>query len=190
MTRSQPPSVRLHAFMPRSRANGPGLRVVLWTQGCTLACPGCFNPETHPVEGGTQYQPASLAADIAALPDIEGVTISGGEPLQQVVALTALSEELRAKTSLSIVLFTGFEPAEIQRIPGTAALLALCDVLIAGRYRREQAIAIDLRGSANKQIIFLSDRYTQSDFADLPPAEFWISPDGSLVLSGISPLKP
>ena len=181
--------LHLHAFIPRSRANGPGLRAVLWVQGCTLGCPGCFNPETH-AGGGNAYDPATLAAEIAALPDIEGLTISGGEPLQQITALEPLLAALRTRTTLSIILFTGFEPDEIQRLPGAEAVLTHCDVLIAGRYRREQHLAADLRGSSNKQLLFLTDRYTPADFNDLPPTEIWINPDGSLTFSGISPLKP
>jgi len=41
----------LHALIPASRANGPGLRAVVFFQGCTLRCPGCWNPETHPFRG-------------------------------------------------------------------------------------------------------------------------------------------
>ena len=44
--------LRLHAFLPRSRANGPGVRAVIWVQGCSLGCPGCFNPQTHAFSGG------------------------------------------------------------------------------------------------------------------------------------------
>ena len=40
-------SAAIHAIEPRSRANGPGARFVVWLQGCTLGCPGCFNPATH-----------------------------------------------------------------------------------------------------------------------------------------------
>jgi anaerobic ribonucleoside-triphosphate reductase activating protein len=176
--------------MPRSRANGPGLRAALWLQGCTLACPGCFNPETHPAAGGTLHSAAALAAEIAALPDIEGLTVLGGEPLQQIPALTAFLSALRTRSSLSIILFTGFEPVEIQRLPGAPELLALCDVLIAGRFRQEQVVAVDLRGSANKQVIFLTSRYKSADFTGLVPAEIWINPDGSVALSGITPFRP
>jgi anaerobic ribonucleoside-triphosphate reductase activating protein len=132
---------------------------------------------------------AALAHQIVGLKDIEGLTISGGEPLQQARALAILAAEVRARSRLSIILFTGFEPSEIQRMPVAQELLGHCDVLIAGRFHQEQAIATDLRGSSNKQIIFLTDRYTPHDFTGLFPAEIWISPDGSLSMSGISPVK-
>jgi anaerobic ribonucleoside-triphosphate reductase activating protein len=57
------PGLRLHGFVARSRANGPGIRAVVWTQGCTLGCPGCFNPGSHPSEGpGGEVATDELAA--------------------------------------------------------------------------------------------------------------------------------
>ena len=75
-------TLRLHGFEPCSAANGPGRRAVLWVQGCTLACPGCFNPRTHD-RSGDQVGVDELFSRIDQLGDrIEGVTVSGGEPLQ------------------------------------------------------------------------------------------------------------
>lgn len=181
--------MRIHALLEHSRANGPGVRAVVWTQGCTLGCPGCFNPETHPKAGGEWASAVELSERIRAIPCIEGVTISGGEPLQQLAPLTQLLRRLRQSTSLSSVVFTGFEPDEIYRLPGHEALLAQIDVLIAGRYRQEQRFAAGLRGSANKQLLFFSNRYSPQDFEQLPEAEIIIDTDGQVTLSGINPLN-
>ena len=63
---------RIHAFEPRSRANGPGARFVVWFQGCTLGCPGCFNPTTHDPAAGRSVAIDELAAELArARPGIE-----------------------------------------------------------------------------------------------------------------------
>ena len=71
---------QLHAFEPASRANGPGLRAVVWFQGCTLGCPGCFNPATHASHGGATADTVSLANEILLAGEpIEGVSISGGD---------------------------------------------------------------------------------------------------------------
>ena len=87
----------LHAMMAASRANGPGLRAVVWFQGCTLDCENCFNLSTHRFEG--QHILASEVAQAvfqANAPEpIEGVTFSGGEPMQQAADLLELIEELR-----------------------------------------------------------------------------------------------
>lgn len=57
---------RLHAIEPHSRANGPGLRTVVWFQGCTLRCPGCFNPETHDPGDGCEADTETVAEEILA----------------------------------------------------------------------------------------------------------------------------
>ncbi len=69
---------RVHAVEPRSRANGPGERFVVWLQGCTLGCAGCFNPLTHDAAGGSAIAIDELVARMAATRGIEGLTLSGG----------------------------------------------------------------------------------------------------------------
>jgi anaerobic ribonucleoside-triphosphate reductase activating protein len=133
---------------------------------------------------------ADLAAWLVGLgTTIEGVTISGGEPLQQRPALLALLQRLRQETALSVLLFSGYAWAEIQRLPEAAALLASLDVLIAGRYQADRRLARDLRGSANKTVHLLTDRYRLDDLRQVPPAEVIITPDGQVVMSGIDPLR-
>ncbi len=181
--------LRMHAFWPRSLANGPGLRAVVWVQGCTLQCPGCYNPQTHSPHGGRGVTVAELLAEILALPDIEGVTISGGEPLQQLRPLRRLLQGVRSASKLSVILFTGYTWAEIQAMPEHTALLACVDVLISGRYDARQRLARDLRGSANKEVRFLTRRYTPADLSAVPEAEVLITPEGDVLLSGIAPLR-
>src|SRR5262245_10990749 len=100
-------TLRLHAFIPFSRANGPGTRAVIWSQGCTLNCPGCFNPETHSFKGGEEVSVDDLFRRLASIGErIEGITISGGEPLQQLHPLLAFLRRVRGETNLSVLLFT------------------------------------------------------------------------------------
>src|SRR5512146_1753784 len=107
--------LRLHHFLPASRANGPGLRAVIWVQGCTLNCPGCFNPQTHSTREGTLVDVNEVFQQILALgTSIEGVTLSGGEPLQQVQPVLALLKRVRKETSLSTLVFSGYTWQEIE----------------------------------------------------------------------------
>lgn len=182
-------TLRVHHFLPASRANGPGLRAVLWTQGCSLACPGCFNPETHPRQAGSDVPVADLLATIRSLSaEVEGLTISGGEPLQQAPALTSLLREVRAQMPLSVILFTGYTLAEIESRPALRGVLEYVDVVLAGRYDATQHVGRGLLGSANKTLCCLTPRYRPEDFADVPEAEVVVGPDGSIVLTGIAPL--
>ncbi len=181
--------LRLHAFEPFSRANGPGLRAVAWFQGCTLRCPGCFNPATHDPEGGLAYDTKKLAADILALGNkIAGVSISGGEPLQQPQALLDLLQNLAASRSgLSTLLFSGYTLPEIDAMPLGAEILPHVDLLIAGRFVASRPCGQRLLGSANQQVHFLSSRHTASDLIPVPARELIIHQDGSLTSSGIRP---
>jgi anaerobic ribonucleoside-triphosphate reductase activating protein len=182
--------LRLHQLLPSSRADGPEVRVVLWVQGCSLGCPGCFNPETHPFAGGERVSVDALFQRLTALTrSIEGITISGGEPLQQRRALLALLQQVRRKTPLSVLLFTGYIWEEVERMPDAEFLLARVDVLISGRYDASQRLGRDLRGSANKTVHFLTNRYTLADLQSVPLAEVIITPEGEVVMSGIDPLR-
>ncbi len=192
--RHEPVALRLHQFLPYTRANGPGLRAAVWVQGCTLGCPGCFNPETHASAAGELVPVMRLCERIAVLAgSIEGITISGGEPLQQLPAVTALLRGIRRSTSLSALLFTGFTWEEVQRMgrrSPTAGpeVLDYLDVLIAGRYDGSQRTATGLLGSVNKSVHYLTRRYGPADLEAVPEAEVILLPDGQVALSGIDPV--
>ena len=182
--------LRLHSFLPLSRATGPGLRAAVWVQGCSLGCPGCFNRETHPNSGGELIAVADLAAEIGALrPGLEGITISGGEPLQQRPAVFELIRRLKKDTALSVILFTGFTWEEVSRVSDTGPeFLQGVDVLIAGRYDRSQRVARGMRGSANQTLHCLTDRYSLADLSAVPEAEIVIDRGGNVIFSGIETL--
>ncbi|MDD5369008.1 MAG: 4Fe-4S single cluster domain-containing protein [Anaerolineaceae bacterium] len=181
--------LRLHAYLPVSQVNGPGKRFTIWVQGCTLGCPGCFNPKTHPYHSGEAVSVDQLFELIEAhIPIIQGVTISGGEPLQQRRPLETLLALLQENTSLGVILFTGYTWSEVQRMPRIDRLLNNLDVLIAGRYLVNQRLAHGLLGSANKSLHFFSPRHTPADFDSVPSAEVILTPDGQVLLTGIDPL--
>jgi len=179
-------AIRVHAVEPRSRANGPGARFVVWFQGCTLGCAGCFNPTTHDATGGRELTVAELAAQIPS--DVEGISLSGGEPLQQPIAAAALLEAARAR-GLSTLAFSGYAIDEIRALSGGDAVLANLDVLLDGRYVAGERLATGLRGSANQRIQLLTARYSLADVEATPVAEIRIARDGELVLTGVDPLK-
>jgi anaerobic ribonucleoside-triphosphate reductase activating protein len=179
--------LRVHAWVPHSRANGPGVRAVLWVQGCTLACAGCFNPATH-ARGGRPVATDALAERILALGDsIEGVTLSGGEPLQQRPAVADLLRRLRAATTLSTLVFTGYRWSEVTRMAEFPALRRDLDVLIAGRYEQDRPRGRGLLGSGNQTVHLLSDRYRRADLDGVPAAEVLVGPDGAVTVTGVDP---
>ncbi|HIG31175.1 MAG TPA: radical SAM protein [Verrucomicrobiales bacterium] len=189
--------LRLLGFEDRSYSNGPGRRAVVWTQGCTLNCPGCFNPDSHSPDAGFKVSVRSLVERIvSAEGEIDGITISGGEPLQQWTAIEVLVRRIRRETGLSIILFTGYTWQEISRriaiLPSGSnrcSWLDCVDVLISGRFIEQQRVARGLAGSRNKQFHFLTDRHQKKDFENVPEAEVVIGPEGDLLLTGIDPLR-
>lgn len=182
--------ISLHAILPSSRANGPGVRMVIWFQGCTMGCPACFNPLSHPRARTWVVSIADMLKKIVnATSEVEGVTISGGEPLQQVTALEALLRGIREKTDLSILLFSGYTRVEIERMPLGPSILGMVDVLIAGRYVRSLQCGRGLRGSSNQEVCFLTPRYGPDDISRIPAAEVRIGANGVVEVSGIRPLQ-
>jgi anaerobic ribonucleoside-triphosphate reductase activating protein len=157
-------------------------------QGCTLGCAGCFNPKTHDARGGRDISVDDLARQLAATSDIEGVSLSGGEPLQQPAAAAAVLDAARA-LGLSTLAFSGYSIDEIRALPAGPDVLAKLDVLIDGRYMSTERLATGLRGSGNQRIHLLTDRYRLADVEATPVAEIRIGPAGDVVLTGVDPLK-
>ena len=184
-------TLRIHEIIPVSRANGPGNRMVVWVQGCTLGCPGCFNPDTHDPAAGKEVRVSvllDLLARLAITGKIDGLSVSGGEPLEQVAALIPLCAGARA-LDLTVLVWTGFTPDQAAAIPGFDVLMEHVDILIAGPYIAAQRIADGLRGSANKVVLCgRHARLSPDDLADVPPTEVIIDPAGGTVaVTGIRP---
>lgn len=174
---------QVHATLSRSAANGPGTRFVVWTQGCSLGCEGCFNPETHDA-GGTARSAEDVAAEALRTPDAEGVTVSGGEPLEQPAPLREFCALIRP-SGLGIVVLSGFSRAEIEENPDRLAAVQDADMVIAGRYNPRLHLGTGLRGSSNKEYWAITSRYSADDFAAVPESEIVISADGTFSVTGM-----
>jgi len=187
-TDGSPESLNLHGILAHSRANGPGVRTVIWFQGCTLGCPGCFNPNTHSFAPALRVSVEALIHHLAQLPaDIEGITLSGGEPLQQPFRLLELLKGVRSLTRLSVLLFSGYSLEEIYNHPTGPDVLRLIDVLIDGRYVQNERLARGLRGSSNQTVHLLTTRYRLCDIEQVPLAEVVVAANGLVSISGVRP---
>lgn len=155
--------------VPATEAEGPGLRFAVWFQGCPLRCPGCCNPEFLPFRGGTAVQVGDLVAQLRAqvdlTPDLEGVSLLGGEPFAHAAAGVALASEAR-RLGRSVMIYSGYTLEQLQdrRDADTDRLLALTDLLVDGPYVREQPEAARRWvGSTNQRLHFLTGRYDPAD---------------------------
>lgn len=124
--------------------------------------------------------------------EIEGVTVSGGEPFQQLAALAGLVAGLRrivrGGRTPSVIVFSGYALAELRQMSGAAPILGDIDVLIDGRYVAGERLATELRGSRNQVPHLLTARYTAAELAATPELEFSIATDGSVSVTGVAPL--
>ncbi len=159
---------------------------MIWFQGCRRRCPGCFNPLAGEGEGGEEISPADLFRRVGRWRDkIEGLTLSGGEPLDQLPGLLPFLRRVRRETSLSVLLFTGYTREEVELLPGGREVLGLVDVMVAGPYVHSRHLGRSLLGSSNQTLEFLTDRYGPGDLEAVPEAEVVIDRSGAVVVTGI-----
>lgn len=149
---------------PETSALGPGRRFVLWVQGCPFSCKGCVSPDWIPIKPAGAVPVEDLSRRITSAEGLEGVTISGGEPMLQAAGLARLLTVVRkARPHCSAIAFTGFTLERLRAMaaynPGIASLLGQLDVLIDGLYVKELDDGRGLRGSSNQRVHFLTERY-------------------------------
>lgn len=169
---------------PSSQIYGPGKRLVVWLQGCTLACKGCWNTAMWPHKKNQLIDRQNLLETILDADDIEGITLLGGEPLQQVDNVIWLLEQM-SKTSLTIMLYTGYEMSEIMSDCKRSEAVKRVDILISGRYIESQRNTNLLwRGSGNQQITHISDRYQKVELSDCNQVEINIDHLGAVTMLG------
>jgi anaerobic ribonucleoside-triphosphate reductase activating protein len=174
--------LNLHRIVDVTAAEGPGVRCAVWTQGCSVRCPGCFNPQTWTTRGGTLLPWQELVSRVLAIDGIEGVTLLGGEPFDQPAPLGLFAEAVRAE-GLSVMTFTGHV---LEELP-PSKLLDSTDLLVDGPYLADRPEpSRPWVGSVNQRFHFLTDRYDESIFTTPNRLELTIAPDGAIELNGFA----
>lgn len=173
---------------------GAGRRLGMWVQGCALACPGCASVDTWNKDLGSRHQPAELAAGLAEqikLANLDGLTITGGEPLDQAEQLAELLSELRAQleswpraAAFDVLLFSGYTLSVATKRAGH--LWTLIDAAVCGPYRKQLSSDIPLVSSSNQEMVLLTEvgrsKYPLNDVGH----RIQIASDGhSLMLVGL-----
>ena len=155
--------LNVSSTMSRSRANGPGVRAVVWVQGCTIGCAGCYSAPTHPHSANSLVEPSEVVEWILSIPDIEGITISGGEPFEQAAALVdIISQMKRVRPELTVFIFSGHEYQTLLQSEEKSVreLIQHSDMLSTGPYiakLRNQGLL--WRGSSNQELHYITQRY-------------------------------
>lgn len=172
------PRLRISRTHYPVQALGPGERLGVWVQGCTLACKGCMSRDTWADDGGAEVPVEDLAGlwRSAVARGADGLTVSGGEPLQQpegLAAFLAVADEVRrgANRELDFLVYTGYDEAELDE--ARSAAIRHADVVVFGRFDVTRPTRLVWRGSANQRMTPRTDlgRRRYAGFVDHAPEQ-------------------
>lgn len=140
-----------------SIVDGPGLRAVIWTQGCGHHCRGCQNPQTWDFEGGGEIPIDLVLEEIDKLKYHQGLTFSGGDPMYQPEACNIIAKYAKEK-GLDIWVYTGFTWEQLQKMSEKKKIykefLENTDVLVDGKFvQSKKDLNLLFRGSSNQRLI-------------------------------------
>ena len=146
--------MRLSGITPESFVDGPGLRYVIFAQGCGHKCPHCQNPETWDTDAGKEFSVKQIVRMLKQQKKTKrGVTFSGGEPFLQSVEFAEVAKAAK-ELNWDVVTYTGFTYEELIEDKNANALLSATDILIDGRYVHElRDMKLQFRGSSNQRMI-------------------------------------
>ena len=146
-------ALRIAGTIGESIVDGPGIRYVLFTQGCPHGCAGCHNPQTHDFAGGKEVTVDTLLADITKNPFVKAVTLSGGEPFCQPAALAQLAAPLKEK-GYHLMCYTGYTFEQLLQKEDARPLLEQLDLLVDGPFVLDRKnIELKFRGSDNQRVL-------------------------------------
>ena len=147
--------IRIAGTVDDSIVDGPGFRYTVFTQGCSHHCPGCHNPETHDFAGGRTVDTDAIVAQMRANPLLDGLTLSGGDPMEQPAPCAELARQAHA-LGLNVWCYTGYTLEQLlqEADPDRMALLRETDVLVDGPFLLAQrSLELKYCGSRNQRRI-------------------------------------
>ena len=183
--------IRVNSYIPITNVEGVGTRFAVWVQGCSIHCKGCTNSRMWDFDGGTLYNVEDFINLIKQYKDrIEGITWLGGEPLEQIEAVTKISRAVQG-IGLSVIVFTGYEYLTLKDNKEFQELIKYVDILIDGRYEQDKTdYSRAWVGSSNQNYYFLTDRYDKSVITECKnKIEVRISPDNKIIMTGMGDFK-
>ncbi len=165
-------TIRIAGLVDDSVVDGPGLRYVIFTQGCHHYCLECHNPNTHDINGGKIEEIDNIINYIKKNPLLDGITISGGEPFLQKKACLEIVQAAQ-KLGLDVLIYTGYTYEALLDLNDETVnnILKSADYLIDGRFLKEKkSLALKFIGSSNQRIIDLKkssmDMIVETDFSN------------------------
>lgn len=149
--------LRIAGIIKESIVDGPGIRLVVFTQGCRHHCVGCHNPETHSFDSGSFMETDEIIQLVKKNPLLDGITLSGGDPFEQAEACAELAAKVK-ELGLNVITYTGYTFEDLvkgfSRKTGWKELIRTTDLLVDGRFDIEKKnLLLKFKGSENQRII-------------------------------------
>lgn len=153
--------IRIAGVIEESIVDGPGIRNVIFVQGCHHRCYKCHSPETIPYSGGKLQLIDDIAQRITQNKNIDGITISGGEPFLQAESVYNLIRKIKELRDANIWIYSGYTLDELLKISKhnsyISKILNICDTLVDGQYvDKLRSLDLPYIGSSNQRIIDLN----------------------------------
>lgn len=177
--------IRISGIITESIVDGPGIRFVLFTQGCKKRCYGCHNEATQDLNGGMIEQLDDIVKLWRKNPMLQGITISGGEPFLQPDKVLYLAKKAK-ETGLDVVVYSGYYYDELKGFENESIdeLLETADYLIDGPFQyRNKNLEILFRGSSNQRIVDLGKTKLHGSLVLLNDEE-WTRPQQNIKKEG------
>lgn len=137
-------------------ANGPGIRTTFFLTGCDRNCKNCFNEDYMDFSFGKVWDESAEKEVISYLnlPEVEGLTVLGGEPFESPLGLLKALRNIKKQVSKSIWVYTGFVFEDLVNIKIGRDILEEIDVLVDGEFIEElKDLKLKFRGSSNQRVI-------------------------------------
>ena len=167
---------------------GPGTRIGIWVQGCSLKCNGCLSKTLWTTNKGRKIDILFLADQICKIENyFDGITITGGEPFEQYESLIAFCAYIKQKTSLNIFCFSGYYLEELLKMYPDKLFMKHLNYLLDGRYLSEKHENKNVRGSSNQKLYkFINGRPgIQKNFFNSNKWSISIKDNDQIYMSGI-----
>lgn len=159
--------LKIHGIVEESIVDGPGIRYVVFMQGCNHNCKGCHNPKTHDINGGFLKDASEILASIKENPLISGVTFSGGEPMLHAGLLSKLCDDILVLNK-NIMVYSGFTYEQICNDDEKFDFLKKCHILVDGKYEEsEKSLLLTFKGSKNQRIIDIKKTLETNEIVEL-----------------------
>ncbi len=179
--------MRVYKILPKTKAEGPGIRFCIWVQGCGHHCKGCFAKRLWDYEDGDHMSADQVIVELSRVIDeVEGITFLGGEPFDQAEELERVARYVKEHEK-NVITFSGYTYETLLENEKYKGLLEYTDLLCDGPYIEELTdYSRPLLGSSNQRFIFLSDAITKEEMDRYHNSfEIRVSKNGQIEVNGM-----